>query len=254
MDRMTQRPLALILCSLLVVVVLQFVLTPLGRARDPNFEAAERMRQVAQARVASGEEIVAVIGMESLTASELAEAQKIVETNLEYMRGEITAGSPSAAYLTEFVALIEETGVQAVALGGIIEEKGLYQYARAQGYEVSRDSINQRVESDRAQAAQMGADAAPFHAYAEVVGQDRYWSEIYPQMVERSMVIDQLWNDELSAADSPQGRTERWNRIQDAAVHKQRVEVTNPAVLSDNTVKQAFSYLEQYRRSMQSQR
>lgn len=135
--------------------------------------------------------------------------------NLDYLRGEIAMGTPNADFLQQFVDLIEGYGVDNAALGAIILDDAMYQAARDEGFTARPEDVQARVEQDLAMIKQMGLPESQ-SAYFEATGiePERYWSEIYPEIIEREIVTQQLWSDAVGGVTS-QGEAQRiWLDVQ----------------------------------------
>lgn len=224
---------ALLLVGVLMAATL--VLVACGQPPEP-----------AEARASGDSAGVVTIGRQLVTLDDFREGVRIVETNLEYMKGEISKGSFDSSFLQEFVQLIERTGVQTVALGSLIQDRALYERAVANGFSATDQEVTARLERDREliRDTPVGAQAI---AYIEAVGEDRYWSELYPAILRREMAIHNMWT--ATVADfADQGRNESaWADVKRQALNSVSIEVLDADAIAPATVSNALAYLEEYR-------
>jgi hypothetical protein len=201
---------------------------------------------VGKARASADARVIAMVGQEPITVGDFQEKVKVVETNLEYMKGQISEGSPSSPFLQAYIAIIEEAGVYNVALAGLIQEKALYQHALANGYEATEQEITAQVERQQSLIATDVQGIAPAKAYIEAVGEERYWSELYPAKAKRELSIQKMWADVVAGARTNQERTEKWNQLQKEVITNTKVELLDPEAVEGATVEGALAYLNDY--------
>jgi hypothetical protein len=150
-----------------------------------------RFEAVAEARLAADDKVLGHINGIAVMKADLDENIAAVPGNLVYMREQIAEGGPTAEGLRDFERLIVETGAETVALAGIIVDTSLYSLAVREGTQVSAAEIEERVLRDRAMVEEAGPDFELWD-YIEVVGEQRYWDEIYPAEIEREMTVEQF--------------------------------------------------------------
>lgn len=191
------------------------------------------------------------IGQQVVTLDDFREGVRIVETNLEYMKGEISKGSFDSSFLQEFVQLIERTGVQTVALGSLIQDRALYERAVANGFSAADQEVTARLERDGElfRDPPIGAQTTAYQAtaYIEAVGEDRYWSELYPAMLRREMAIHNMWTATMADFADQGSRKTVWADVQKQAIGSVSIEVLAPDAIAPATVKDALAYLNDYR-------
>lgn len=186
------------------------------------------------------------IGRQVVTLDDFREGVRIVETNLEYMKGEISKGSFDSSFLQAFVQLIERTGVQTVALGSLIQDRALYERARAKGFGATDQEVTARLEQDR-DLVRVTPEGARVAASIEAVGQDRYWSELYPAMLRREIAIQKMWEATVTGIADRGSRDAKWTDVQKQAISSVSIEVLAPDAIAPATVSNALAYLDKYR-------
>ncbi len=225
-----------------------FVLAGCGQQPEPagGQAAIDRFRQVGEARASGDANGVVRIGEQVVTLDDFREGVRIVETNLEYMKGEISKGSFDSSFLQEFVQLIERTGVQTVALGSLIQDRALYERAVANGFSATDQEVTARLERDR-ELFRVNPEVAQVNAYIEAVGQDRYWSELYPAVLRREMAIQKMWEATVTGITDQGSRDAKWNDVQKQATSSVSIEALAPGAIAPATVSNALAYLDKYR-------
>jgi hypothetical protein len=231
-----------IVASIAAITVTVFVLAGVTNATEKDRQAAERFEHVAEARMSGDDAVIARIGSADITSREFLAKVAVVESNLDFMRSQLQQGVEGADFMTKRIELIEHAGIETVALAGLLEERALYQRAVNEGHAVSADKIMARVSADR-DAIQRGA-APEVMGYVRAVGEDIYWSTIYPAVMEREMAIQNLWSSVVGDLDPVQART-AWNDVQRQAVGATTVDFIDPTAMGAATIKGALDYLAQ---------
>jgi len=187
---------------------------------------------------------VAQIGSEMVTADDFAEQVSVVQSNLSYMRGEIAAGNPSSAFLQAFIDIITAHGIKNVAFAGLIQDQALYERAVARGFNPSDAVVNAKVAQDKALAAR-AIDSANA-AYIASVGEQKFWTTIYPAMVRRSLATQALWQSRTSGKATDADRVTTWQQVQQQAVASIKVRVLNASAIAPASTDSAIAYLHDY--------
>ena len=187
---------------------------------------------------------IAQIGSEAVTAADFNEHVGIVKSNLSYMRGEIAAGNPSSAYLQAFIDVITVHGIENVAFAGMIENQALYEMAVARGYAPSDAEVNAKVEQDKALAARAIDPATA--AYIASVGEQRFWSTMYPATVRRDLATQALWQSVTTGETTVADRATTWQQVEQQAVASTKVRVLNASAIAPASTDSAIAYLNAY--------
>lgn len=243
---MKNRPKLLVVLGALVTLSALILSTVATQATDKEQAAVERFKQVGEARASGDLTDVVKIGQQIVTLDDFQEQVRVVETNLEYMKGEINTSSPNSTYLQAFVQLIEQTGVRNVALGSLIQDRALYERALANGFNATDQEITDQLKRDR-DLVQNTPEGERVAAYIKAVGQDRYWSELYPATLRREIAIQKMWNAAVTGIPDQGGREAKWNDVQKQAISSVSIDVLTPDPIVPATVSDALAYLNEYR-------
>ncbi|MDA8219231.1 MAG: hypothetical protein M0Z94_16625 [Dehalococcoidales bacterium] len=92
---------------------------------------------------------VAQVGQQDMTLADFEASKAAVTADLAYMRDEIAKGSMFTADLEARVQLIEEAGIENVALAGLISKTALYQQAIDAGYDATDEEVASAVAAQR---------------------------------------------------------------------------------------------------------
>jgi hypothetical protein len=144
--------------------------------------------------------------------------------------------------------IMETTPPETIALASLILDKALYQSAIDHGHLPDAQQISQQVEQEReifemieADPEEFGVDEASIASYRETVdgiGEDRYWNEFYPQMLEQRQAVQSFqFEAEQSGED--------WIDVQREAFAQADVEISDPDRIAPATVSDARTYLDQ---------
>ncbi len=179
------------------------------------------------------------IGRQVVTLDDFQERVRAVETNLEYMKGEVDKGSYNSNYMHAFVQLIEQTGVQNVALGSLLQDRALYEHALAKGFAATEQEVAARAEQIRDHIRNT-PDGARVRASIDAIGEDRYWSELYPAIARREIAIQKMWTNR-------ENRVAVWADVEKQALDSVSIDVLDADAIAPATVSNALAYLDGYR-------
>jgi hypothetical protein len=129
----------------------------------------------------------------AFTEEELAEARAAIGTNLDFMRGQVEDGNVAMARMDGYIALVEESDPDAMALAGIIVELAMYSEAVHAGATATDTEIAEEVNALRRYVESQDvslADIDPaLQSQFDSLGEERFWGEYYPEQAERSITI-----------------------------------------------------------------
>lgn len=128
------------------------------------------------------------------------------------MRQEAATGGPQADFLQEFARLIESAGVENAALGSLILDRALMAQAQHRGLAPTADEVARRVAQDRALAPQV--DDPRMAAYIAAIGEEQYWTVVYPATVQQELAAQRIWEAETGAIADPVERQRAWAEVQ----------------------------------------
>lgn len=209
-------------------------------AESPSNQAA-RFTAAARARAVTDDRMVLTVGQEPVMLSDFLEGVAVVTGNTQFMQSEIESHGDDAANIQTRLELIQQAGIQTVALAGIVEDRVLYQAAQASGITVPTQDIAAQVDATRS-AVEHGA-APELQAYIEVVGAERYWSVVYPALVERNLAVQRLWTDIVRGLDRAEA-VRVWNAYKHDTIHAAAITIVDPAALQPATLDAAIAYLD----------
>jgi hypothetical protein len=193
---------------------------------------------------ADGTPAVAIIADEAVSANEFKQQIGIVNSNINYMQGQIDVGSQSSAFLRGFIDLIHAHGVENVALGGMIENQALYQMAVTRGFVPTDDAVQAKVAQDK-QLASQGIDPGTA-AYIASVGEDRFWNTLYPETVRRDIATEALWKDTIKGKTTSADAYAAWNDVEQRALDATPVSILDAKAIAPATTAAALDYLHDY--------
>ncbi len=243
---MKNRSKILVILGVLVTLAALILSTVVAQATDQEQAAVERFKQVGEARASGGSTGVVRIGQQVVMLDDFQAQVRVVETNLEYMKGQFNTGSPDSAYLEAFVQLIERAGIPNVALGSLIQDRALYERALANGFNATDQEVTAQLERDR-NLVQNTPEGARVAAYIKAVGEDRYWSDLYPATLRREIAIQKMWNATVTGIADQGSREAKWNDVQKQAISSVSIEVLAPDAIAPATVNDALAYLDNFR-------
>ncbi len=160
------------------------------------------------------------------------------------MRQEAASGGLQADFLQEFARLIESAGVENTALGSLIVDRALMAEAQRRGLVPTDDEVARRVAQDRALAPQV--DDPRMAAYIAVIGEEHYWTVVYPATVRQELAAQRLWEAETGAIADPVERQRAWMEAQARIIGRARVTMVRPDLADPATLEGALGYLQRY--------
>ena len=164
------------------------------------------------------------------------------------MKEEIAKGSAFAPRLTEFATLINKFGVETVGVAGLVEESALFREAIAKGYEVGDATVAARVKRDR-DLAEQGLNPGVL-AYVDVVGKDRYWTDLYPAMIRRTLTIENMRAAMIRDLVDPREQQSRWDQTRNDLVSAAVVTIIDPQLAQAVNTNAAKAYLSEQKALM----
>uniref|UniRef100_A0A831THH6 SurA N-terminal domain-containing protein n=1 Tax=Thermorudis peleae TaxID=1382356 RepID=A0A831THH6_9BACT len=235
------RPFAALGVLTLLALLGALVATHVTADQRPDVAQLER---AGQARAGDPGPVLAQVDGLPITTADLAERIAIVQANLDYMRQEAATGGPQADFLQEFARLIESAGVENAALGSLIVDRALMAEAQRRGLAPTGDEVARRVAQDRALAPQV--DDPRMAAYIAVIGEERYWTVVYPATVQQELAAQRLWEAETGAVADPVERQRAWTSVQARIIGRARVTLVRPDLAAPATLEGALAYLQRY--------
>jgi hypothetical protein len=197
------------------------------------------------------DETVMTVNGEPVTRHDFVTRLTLVRQNLVSRRAELDANPDAPPYLVLSQQIMEMTAPEDIALASLILDTSVYQEAISQGYRPDPGLIEQGVAQDRMffeqveqNPAQFGIDPdaiAAFRASIDEIGEERYWGEMYPQMLEQQMAVEQYQSVVTMASGDQTGLV--WLQIQAQIFDDAEVEITDQASISPATLDGARLYL-----------
>ena len=157
--------------------------------------------------------------------------------------------------LKQLAAAMGKHGADAGALGAVIVEYARYSQAVEDGFTVSDDILAQEVAKIKAIyesniQTSKHSDLGEFKGYIEVVGEDRFWNEIYPHKLRMQIVIGE-WRrvSVLNNATSDPPSSKDWDTtfyaLDQELLAKVQVQVMDASVLK-TTVAEGLAYMNEF--------
>ena len=233
--------------------------------------------QFAEARIKSGDDVILRVNGYPVSNAEVVERRARFNSNLGTMKsvvsrvvpvGEWTRSAnfdindPSQA-LPEFmvpvddfkarIEVMEKHGTDAVVLAGIVLEYATFSAAVSDGYKPTKEEVTEFVAQLR-QTYEQHSDSvdsnwgftAELKAYIEEIGEDKYWSEVYPLEAERRIAVVKWQEAAINEDENVRGRIEVANRIRTklerSSLADAKIEVVDASKLKA-TPEEAKAYL-----------
>ena len=170
-----------------------------------------------------------------------------VEQNLMMLSAETENAGEGRSLAESLLDIMQSTPAETIALASLILDKAIYQEAIERGHMPDQELIAQQVEQERsmfemieASPEQYGVNEADVQNYRdnieEIGGDDLYWNEFYPQIMEQQMAVQQF---QMTASQEGQD----WIVIQRQAFDSAEVRVGDPDAIAPATVSAAGDYL-----------
>jgi parvulin-like peptidyl-prolyl isomerase len=185
---------------------------------------------------------------------EVAEADFVtrvaaVEQNMLTLRTQSETAPDGGALAESILDIMVETPVETIALASLILDKAIYQEAIERGHLPDEQVIAQQVDQERTMFEMIEENPEQFGIAQEDVdryraniedigGEERYWNEFYPQVMEQQIAVQQL---QMTAGQEG----EDWIQIQRQAFNGAEVQVGDPDRIAPATVSAAGDYLHQ---------
>jgi hypothetical protein len=193
-------------------------------------------------------------------AHELGAAEYTLATMNETLANGPNDGEVSAdqeAFLADWVDIIESVGLESVAMGSIIAETAAYQWAVAEGFSASEEDVVAAIEEQRRLQDELADTQAHElqQAFIDAVGEDRYWNEILPQIMEREIVLAAARRAVITGEQNATAVDESaWLELQVELVRAVEIEILDPETVDQETVEQGREYIVEDYAALQRQR
>lgn len=235
---------------LLTVTALAVGFATIGTIALANDDGAARARfeAVGTARAGGSDTPALRVNEEEISDARVRERIASVNSNLDYMKEEVAKGSPLAARLSELSGLINRFGVETVGVAALVEESALFREAVSKGYEVADGTVAARVKRDR-DLAEQGLNPGVL-AYIDVVGKDRYWTDLYPAIIRRTLTIENMRAAVTRGLVDPREQQTRWDQTRSDLVSAAVVTIIDPQLAQTVDVNAAKAYLSEQKALM----
>lgn len=188
-----------------------------------------------------------LVNGDEVTEEEFASRVATVEQNLVMLTAQAESMPEDQPFMLELVDIMETTPPETVALASLVLDIAIYQEALSRGHEPDSAVIRGQVEQERELFAmieddpeEFGVDEENVSAYREnieEVGEERYWSEHYPEILEKQTAVQELQSD-VSETD------EDWTALQQEVYRNAEVEISDPDAVAPATVEEAGAYMQ----------
>ncbi|TVR71844.1 MAG: hypothetical protein EA415_10810 [Sphaerobacteraceae bacterium] len=144
--------------------------------------------------------------------------------------------------------IIESTSPETIALASLIVDMAIFQEAEARGHLPDEELVAQQVEQERMlfemieeNPEQLGFEVSAVEQYRESIdeagGDDVYWDEFFPQVIEQQQAVQQF---QIATAEAG----ESWTDMQREAFESADVQIRDPESIAPATVADAREYLQ----------
>lgn len=202
--------------------------------QESRFAAAARARDVTE------DHVVFTVGNDPVMLHDFREAVAIATGNIQFMESEIEKHADGAAPVKARLELIQQAGIEAVAMASLIEDHALYHAAQISGITIAAEDVANEIATTRA-AVESGS-APQLQAYIDVIGEEQYWSSVYPPLVERNLAIQQLWSNTVAGMERAEA-SRTWNAFKQGAARAAAISIDDPAAIAPATLESAMDYL-----------
>lgn len=169
-----------------------------------------------------------------------------VEQNIVMLQAQAETMSDEDNPTLTVLEIMESTPPETIALASLILDKVIFQEAIDRGHLPDREMVTQQVEQERQvfelieqNPEEYDVDQAAVDRYREQVdevGEDRYWNEFYPQIIEQQTALQQFQMEVDQTGED-------WIVIQRDVFNQASVQVGEPEDIAPATVEDARSYL-----------
>ncbi|MFW6074292.1 MAG: hypothetical protein ACOC9Y_01775 [Chloroflexota bacterium] len=158
-----------------------------------QLEDAERASDFAEELSEGENRPVLDVDGHTVTHKDYIHETAAVDYTLKETTADLEAGSTDAALQEnheDWSAVVEDIGVETVALGSLISETAAYKWAIDQGFKPSEEEVAEEVETLKKVSANFeGRDRTVIGTIADQLGEDIYWNEVVYSVTERRMTL-----------------------------------------------------------------
>ena len=234
------------------------VMTSTPESEDPE-TVEEKWREwgvrIGEARIAGGEEILATIFGRPITVGEFEERKERLLVSIERFRHELSRDVPAhdlspydearRVAVKRLLTAIEKYDIEVMVLSSFLIEHTRYDLAIGLG-QLSPSDTKLATEIKKRRVAfeehynlwpSNGPLWALIEGYVEAVGSERYWSEILPTVLERTLAIGS-WTWSVESLEKARGKAERKRAAELGAVQASSSALKGLNVLDLSSTKQ----------------
>jgi Tol biopolymer transport system component len=227
----------------------------------PSDDMLELIRQSAEMYISDETGVALTVNNQEITAAQIESSQAISELNRTTMQelvDEQAGQHPEmTAYNEAFIELIDEYGPENVGLGMVLTSAAVRDYAEENDLTATDEQIDEAIERQRESHEMIEqqdpeAAAAVGTALIDVIGEDRYWEEYLPRVLESSIternVDDAAWQQESIDDDDPASLQEQDHYLAEFRadlINDATIEVEDESALGDADLDRAVEYITQ---------
>jgi hypothetical protein len=225
-----------VFATLLALILLGSAFTVLSSDRDTGFATS-----------ASDIDEFALVNGDEVPESDFRSRVASIEQNVMTLNADSEDPQGNPMIPPEVIEIIESTSAETIALASLIVDMAIFQEAEARGHLPDAELVAQQVEQERMlfemieeNPEQLGFDPSAVESYRQTIeeagGDDIYWNEFFPQVVEQQQAVQQF---QIAAAEAG----ESWTQIQREAFESADVQIRDPEAIAPATVADAHTYL-----------
>jgi parvulin-like peptidyl-prolyl isomerase len=190
----------------------------------------------------------ALVNGDEVVESDFRSRVASIEQNLLALNGDSDDPFDDPMIPPDVMEIIRATSPETIALASLIVDMAIFQEAAERGHLPDEEQVAQQVEQERRlfemieeNPEQLGFDPADVERYRETIeetgGDDVYWNEFFPQVIEQQQAVQQF---QIASAEAG----ENWTEIQREAFESAEVQIRDPESIAPATVADARMYLE----------
>jgi hypothetical protein len=221
---------------LCLMALITGVFTVVSAGEDRN--AGERRPAANDLIVVNGE----VVSIDQFRARMIT-----IERNRTELRAQVDAAQSVNPQVESMLEVMESFSPESITLGSLIMDVAVYQEAVRHGYRAEPDEVHREVQSQRIifeaieedpEAVGQSTELIERHrAYIDSIGEDRWWDEFWPQVIEQQLTT-QHFREDLGVD------RQRWTELQREIFREAEVELLNEAAVEPATLESAREYME----------
>jgi hypothetical protein len=195
---------------------------------------------------ASDADVFVLVNGHEVLESDFITRVATVEQNVVMLQAQAESMPDQDNPTATVLEIMDSTPPETIALASLILDKVIFQEAIDRGHLPDREMVTQQVEQEREvfemieqDPEEYGVEQSAVDSYREQVeeiGEDRYWNEFYPQIIEQQAALQQFQMEVSQTGED-------WIVIQRDVFNEANVQIGEPEQVAPATVEDARTYL-----------